>query len=294
MNERLSLGKIGIFSSELKLYPARDAAEAAAELEKLGFAALWMPGIADSDTLDKLSVLLAATKRIVVASGVLNIWMHEPVQVAAWWRSLTNEDQERTLLGLGVSHVSLVGERYSRSPMTAMGQYLDALQEQSVPARNLCIGAMGPNMQKLACQRTSGIHPYYVRPEDTAEARVRLGADVLLAPEQGVIFETDPERARAIARSYLGFYRTFPTHQKNWERMGFSEDEISTLSPRLCDALYAWGNIDKIVDRVRGHLDAGADHVCVQVVRDSNSSENSLPLREWRALAEALPKMTGS
>ena len=279
------IGRIGIWSGELT--QSSDRAEAAAELEELGYGALWMPGGTDATLLDSVTTLLGATRRTTIATGILNIWKHEPADVGIWWKGLSEDHQARTLLGLGVSHAPVIGADYTR-PVATMSAYLDRLGAAGVPADRCCLAALGPKMLELARDRTAGAHPYLVTVEHTAEARERLGPGVLLAPEQGVILETDPVKARAAARRYVLGYGRMPNYANSWRRLGFSEEDVATGSDKLCDALFAWGDVDQIAGRVRAHLDAGADHVCMQVTRLDPSGDFAEVRQSWRTLAKAL------
>lgn len=282
------LGRIGIWSVELRFGDRGEATEAATELDELGYGALWIPGGAGGDFLSDIDRLLAATKRTVIASGILNIWKHEPTEVSAWWQSLSTDHQSRVLLGLGVSHSHIVGESYqNKKPLAVMREYLDQLSAANVPGNSLCLAALGPKMLELSRDRTAGAHPYLVTPEHTEQARAALGPNKLVAPEQGVVLETDPVRAREMARQALKHYLAYPNYQNSWKRLGFSDDEIANSSDRLVDALFAWGSIDTIVKRVNEHFTSGADHVCLQVITGGGVSIG--PARQaWRDLASAL------
>jgi probable F420-dependent oxidoreductase len=168
-----------------------------------------------------------------------------------------------------------------------MREYLDKLDAAGVPANSLCLAALGPKMLELARDRTAGAHPYLVTPEHTAIARAALGPGKLVAPEQGVVLETDPDRARAMARQALKQYITYPNYTNSWKRLGFTDDEITSASDRLVDALFAWGTVDAIAKRVNEHFAAGADHVCLQVITGGGVTVG--PARPvWRELAAAL------
>lgn len=281
------LGRIGVWSGDLRFGDAAASQDAAAELEALGYGAIWIPGGAGGDLFADLDRLLGATRRTTVAAGVLNIWKHAPPETGAWWRGLTGEQQARMMLGLGVSHALLIGADYQR-PMAVMCAYLDELDAQGLPVEGRCLAALGPKMLDLARDRSAGAHPYLVPPEHTALARARLGPDALLAPELGVILETDPGKAREIARQAIAFYLAMPNYVNNWRRLGFGDDDVVGPSDRLCDALFAWGSMDQIVQRVNDHLAAGANHVCLQVLRDPAGAGDSLPREAWRELAAAL------
>jgi probable F420-dependent oxidoreductase len=280
------IGRIGIWSLELRFGDKVEAAEAAAELDDLGFGALWVPGGVGGDLTGELDRLLAATTRTTIASGILNIWKHQPEDIVGWWSTLPPAKRERVLLGLGVSHAHSVGEAY-RKPLSAMRDYLDRLDAAGLAIDARCLAALGPKMLELARDRTCGVHPYLVTPEHTAVARSALGPEKLVAPEQGVILERDPDRARELARRALAQYSTYPNYQNSWRRLGFAGDDINSLSDRLVDALFAWGDADRIVERVDAHFQAGANHVCLQAVTGAGLSIAAAQAA-WREIAAAL------
>jgi probable F420-dependent oxidoreductase len=281
-----SLGRIGIWSSELRYGEPGAQAEAATELDALGFGALWFPGGLGGDVLGPALALLESTRRCTIATGIINIWRTDAREVGTWWRERTLAQKDRLMLGLGVSHGPAIAEY--RRPLEAMSRYLDDLDAEGVPVEKRCIAALGPKMNDLARDRSAGSHPYLATPAHTAAARARLGPGPLLAPEQGVIFESDPARAREIARAALAIYLKLPNYVNNWRRLGFSEDDVRGPSDVLIDALFAWGSLDSMVARTQAHFAAGADHVCLQVVRGASRANPSPPLRDWRELAAAL------
>jgi probable F420-dependent oxidoreductase len=289
----VDVGRVGIWSGHFRLGRSASEAElrdAAAELEALGYPSLWIPGGAGGPVVDDVARVLDATRTLVVATGILNIWMHEPADVAADHARLQERSGGRFLLGLGVSHrpsVERAGETYDR-PLAKLRAYLDALDAASpaVPADERVLAALGPKALELARDRSLGSHPYFTTPEHTAVARRALGEGPLLAPEIMVVLETDPDRARAIARRTVARYLALPNYTNNLLRHGFTEDDIAGEgSDRLVDAIVAWGDVDAVGARVRAHHEAGADHVCLQVLRDDPTA---LPLDEWRALAALL------
>lgn len=280
------LGRIGIWSLELRFGDRDQAAEAAAELDELGYLALWIPGGIGGDVTGDIDRLLAATSRATIATGILNIWKHDPAEIAAWWLALPDDRRQRVLLGLGVSHAHVVGEAY-RKPLSVMRDYLDQLDGAGLPQEARCLAALGPKMLELARDRASGVHPYLITPAHTALAREALGPDKLVAPEQGVILESDPVRARELARAALASYQSYPNYQNSWRRLGFTDDEIASASDRLIDALFAWGDADKIAARIGEHFAAGADHVCIQAI--TGAGLDIAPARTvWRELAGVL------
>ncbi len=284
---RTRLGRVGIWSLELRFGDRGQAAEAASELDELGFGALWIPGGVGGDVLGDVGRLLDATRKTTIATGIINIWKHEPREIGDWWKGQSADRKARTLLGLGVSHGPLIGESYAK-PIESTREYLDKVSKEGVPAESLCLAALGPKMLELARDRTAGAHPYLVTPEHSAEARRILGPKALLAPEQGVISETDPTRARELALHALTHYRQLPNYLNNWRRLGFTEAEIGNADDRLLDALFASGPIGKIADRVNAHLAAGADHVCVQVISAAARPDVDAVRPAWRELAAAL------
>jgi probable F420-dependent oxidoreductase len=281
------LGKIGIWSMELRFGDKAEALEAATELDELGYGALWVPGGIDDNVLNDINQLLAVTKKAVIASGILNIWKHKPEDVGAWWNGQSPENQSRILLGLGVSHAPIIGETYGK-PLTAMKHFLAGLGRAKIPASSLCLAALRPKMLELAAEHTAGAHPYLVTPEHTAQARTILGPNALLAPEQGVILDTDPDTARAKARTVIGHYAQLPNYVNSWLALGFTQDEITTGNDRLADALFAWGTPEQIATRINEHLAAGANHVCLQLITGEPRPSVAAARPGWRTLAAVL------
>jgi probable F420-dependent oxidoreductase len=272
----------GIWSFELRYYDPAAIVDAASELEELGYTAVWLPDVG-GDVFDALDRVLGATTTIVVASGIVNIWAHDAAEVVQWWHGLAPADRARTLLGLGVSHGPLIGDAW-RQPVARMSEYLDACDAGALPTGARCLAALGPRMLALARDRSAGAHPYLVPPEHTAGARAILG-DAYLAVEQGVVLETDKERARDIARHALEIYCGLPNYVGNWKRLGLTDDDVEARSDRLVDTIIAWGDVDAIAARVAEHRAAGADHVCIQVLNPPGAPMN---LDAWRELAPAL------
>jgi probable F420-dependent oxidoreductase len=285
----MDLSGVGIWSSQLRYGDPAESAEAAAELEELGFTALWIPDIG-GPVLDSVDHLLSSTKQVVIATGILNLWMHEPSDVATRYASLTEAHGERFLLGIGCSHAPLIDSkepgRY-RKPLAATRSFLDALDaaEHPVPAENRVLAALGPKMLELAATRTRGAHPYLVTPHHTGKAREVLGDGPLLLPEQTVLLTDNRDEARAVGTDWLRTYMTLPNYANNLLRSGFTQDDLDSVSDRLFDALIAWGDEDAIVERVNEHRAAGADHVCVQAL---TADRLWFPREQWRRLAAAL------
>ncbi|GAA1518413.1 TIGR03620 family F420-dependent LLM class oxidoreductase [Nocardioides humi] len=279
---------VGVWAGHFRLDPA-PVADAAAELEQLGYAALWYPG-GLRRVFEPAEVLLNATRSLTVATGIASIWVSTAAQAAAAWSGLEERHPGRFVLGLGVSHGPAV-ERYALGhydrPLQRMRGYLDELDAAGAPpAGARVLGALGPRMLQLAEERTLGSHPYLVTPDQTGVLRWQLGPDARLLPEQGVVLETDPARARELARAALAPYLALPNYVNSWLRAGFTDADVSDDgSDRLVDALVAWGEPEQIAARVRAHHDAGADHVCVQVL---GADPQVPPLAQWRRVAAAL------
>lgn len=285
----MQLNGVGVWSSQLRYGDAAESAEAAAELESLGYTALWIPDVG-GPVFDSVGNLLQATSRAVVATGILNLWMHEPADVAADYHRMVGEYGDRLLLGIGVSHAPLVdaGEpgRYKK-PLAATKAYLEAIDatEQPVPVDRRVLAALGPKMLQLSATRANGSHPYLVTPEFTAQARETLGSGPLLLPEQTAILTTDRDQARTIGTEWLRNYLGLPNYANNLLRSGFTQEDLDTVSDRVFDAIIAWGDEEAILRRVREHHAAGADHVCVQVL---DADPKAYPREQWRRLAAAL------
>jgi probable F420-dependent oxidoreductase len=279
----------GIWSHHLRYGDAGVIADLAAELDELGYSAIWIPDVG-GDVLGSIEILLDAAPRIAVATGILNIWMQDPADVARRRASWRDEWQRRVLLGLGVSHAPLINhghpDRYNK-PYSKMVEYLDALDAADVPvpidARVLA--ALRPKMLGLARDRTAGVHPYFVPPEHVARAREVLGPEKTIAVELAAVIDTDPSTARATARRHTATYVGLPNYTNNLREFGFTDDDFADKgSDRLVDAVVAWGDHDAIAQRVALMRDAGADHVCIQVIRPDDDA----PRADWRDLAPAL------
>ncbi len=291
---RTSLGRVGVWSFVLETLTAKEEAEAVAAIESMGYPALWIPESVDSrEVLSHAGWLLASSERLVVASGIANIWARDPVAMANGWRMLSDAYPGRFVLGIGVSHAPSVARRGGvyEKPHTAMRNYLDAMDrapssapEPEAPLR-LVLAALGPKMLGLAGDRALGAHPYFVPVEHTAFARQRLGRGPVLAVEQAAVLEGDPAQARRIARRFATRYLQTENYARNLKRMGWTASDIASGSDALIDAVVAWGDVDRVALRVREHLDAGADHVSVQVLGDD---ELDPCLAELGELAPAL------
>jgi probable F420-dependent oxidoreductase len=288
-------GPIGIWTAQLDYQPAAKARESVAELEQLGFGAIWFPESIGREALTNAALLLHATNRALIATGIANIYARDPVTMAAAQNTLAEAFPGRFLLGLGVSHIPLVealrGHTYGK-PVASMRAYLDGMDRapyRAVPPSIKPIrvlAALGPQMLKLAAERADGAHSYFVPPEHTKRAREILGSDKLLAVEQAVVLENDAARAREIARTHTSTYLKLPNYVNNLRRLGFvDEDLVDGGSDKLVDAIVAWGDMDSIIHRVRAHKTAGADHVCIQVL---TRDPQALPMTEWREIASAV------
>jgi len=280
-----TVGRYGIWSVGLRSEdPSRrgELAEATAELEQLGYGAVWLGG---SSAARNAAPLIEATSRIAVGTSIQSIWQYDAAESAAGFAELEAAHPGRFLLGLGVSHAKLA-DQYRR-PYSALVSYLDALDTAGVPADRRLLAALGPKTLELARDRSAGSIPYLVTPEHTAKARAILGETPLLAPELKVVLETDPTRARTLARDYLAMYLALPNYTNNFLRDGFTDSDIANGgSDRVVDAVFAWGEDSSIRARIDAFLTAGADHVALQIV-DGNARED-LPREAWRRLASLL------
>lgn len=289
------LGRVGIWTHYLDILPAPAAREAVRELEELGYGALWIPDTVTRDPLVASGLWLSAGERIAVATGIASIWGRDAQSMASAHRTLSEAYPGRFLLGLGVSHQPLVegvrGHTYER-PLATMRAYLEAMDRAILlspapeqPPRRV-LAALRPRMLELSAELAGGAHPYNTTPEHTARARQIVGDAALLIPEQAVVLERDPEVARTCARDHLSRYLGLPNYENGWRWMGFTDDDFTEGgSDRLVDAVVACGDTDAIVSRVQAHVDAGADHVAVQVI-GSNVLDDPRP--RWRELAPAL------
>ena len=291
----MELGRVGLWAYQLDQMPSSRAKEVAAEIESMGWGALWIPEMIGRESFLSSALLLSGTERLVIATGIASIYARDALCANSAWNTVTEAFPDRFLLGLGVSHQIMVeglrGHDYSQ-PYSAMVRYLDAMDNglftASPPttAPQRVLAALGPKMLRLAAERTQGAHPYFIPPEHTAFARETMGAGPLLCPEQAAVLETDPTRAREIARGHMAMYLTLPNYTNNLKRFGFTDADIADGgSDRLVDAIVAWGDEDAIAARVRAHHDAGADHVCVQVLPPEGVEP---PMDQWRRLAPAL------
>lgn len=292
---RVELGRVGIWYGMVDGIATSEAREAARLVEELGFGALWVAEAVGRDPFVSSALLLDATERLTLATGIANIYARDPMTMLAGQATLAEAFPDRFLLGLGVSHGHLVAgirkHDYGR-PYSHMVDYLDrmdnalylAVKAEQDPGRVLA--ALGPRMLRLSASQANGALTYFVPPEHTAVAREAMGPDALLAVEQMVVLSTDPDEARRIAREGMAIYLRLPNYFDNLVRLGFTEaDRDGGGSDRLVDAVVAWGTPEQIAERVSQHRAAGADHVCVQVLRDDL---RTAPSAEWRQLAGVL------
>jgi probable F420-dependent oxidoreductase len=290
------IGPVGVWTGQLDYAPASVVRDAAREVEEAGYGALWTGEAVGREVLTAAHLLLGATDTLVVATGIANIWARDALAMAAGQLALAEAFPDRFVLGIGVSHKPLLdvrGQDYGK-PLAFMRAYLDgmdhgydvyrAVKTEPMPLRVLA--ALGPKMLELAGTHADGAHTYFVPPEHTARAREILGPDKLLVPEQVCVLSTDPTAARDIARRHTSSYLRLANYTANLKRVGFGDDDFADGgNDRLVDTICAWGDVDAIAARVRAHLEAGADHVAVQVLVDDR---RGLPRKEWTELAPAL------
>jgi probable F420-dependent oxidoreductase len=286
--EGLDLGRFGIWTFDFEDQPAAMMRESIQELDELGFRAFWIPERDGREAMTHAGFLLSCTKQMTVVNGIARIWSREARWTLGAAHLLADAYPARHVLGLGFG-----GEKPGVKPLTAMHEYLDEMDAIELPnpapaerIRRL-VAAYGPKMLELARDRADGAHTYHVTVEHTAQAREILGAEPFLGVEHAVLFETDPARAREIAREHLHVYLTTKYNIAKYLRLGYTEDDIDRGrgSDRLVDDLVFWGDLDTIVEKLQRHVDAGADHVGVQVI-GVTPGESAMP--HWRRLAEAL------
>lgn len=269
MTWRDRLGAVGVWRGIGILDPAL-----ASEIEGLGYGAIWLGGSPSSD-LGQVERLVDATRSITIATGVVNIWKSDAEELAAAFHRVEAAHPGRLLLGIGSGHREATPERVR--PLDAMQRYLDVLDERGVPTDRRVLSALGPRMLALAKERSAGTHPYLTTPPQTAEQRALLGNAALVAPEQTVVLDVDSERARSSARQFLRSYLQMVNYVSTMRRGGFSEQDVADGgSDRLVDSIVRHGNPEKLAAAVREHLDAGADHVCIQVVPATEDPRSAL------------------
>lgn len=276
----MDLGRIGVWTSFRPLGAER-AGEAAKLAEQLGYGAWWVGG---SPRVTDVRPVLEATSSLVAATGILNVWSNDPGRTAAADAALRADYPGRFMLGIGIGHPEATSDY--RRPLRAMRAFLDGLDAAPAPppVAERCLAALGPRMLDLAGARTAGTHTYFVTPGHTRHARERLGPGALVAPEVACVVDADPVRARAVARGYAKLYLGLSNYTRRLLDAGFTEDDLAGGgSDRLIDAVIPHGDAGRIAEAVHAHLDAGADHVCVQPL-----GEEGIPRASWTALAGAL------
>jgi probable F420-dependent oxidoreductase len=272
----MDFGRLGVWTW-IDTMSAAEAADFAARIEELGYSMLWVPEALGRDPFAILGYLAARTSKLKLATGIANIYARDAMTMRAIQHTLAEASGGRFVLGLGVSHAPMVtglrGHDYGK-PVTTMRGYLEFMEKalyvgpKAAEEAPVVLAALRPKMLRLAAEKSSGAHPYFVPPEHTARAREILGEGPILAPEQKVLLETDASRAREIARANMKTYLALPNYQNNLRWLGFGDDDLADGgSNRLVDAIVAWGDEKAIAERIQAHRDAGADHVCIQPFR---------------------------
>jgi probable F420-dependent oxidoreductase len=276
----LQLQKLGVWTTYHAI-GEESAGEAASLVEELGYGTFWLGG---SPKLAQIRPLLEATERLTVATAIVNVWQNEPATLAGEYAALAEEFPDRVLLGIGVGHPEATSD-YSK-PLSTMRAFLDGLDGASppVPRDGRCLAALGPKMLDLSAERALGAIPYFTPVQHTRFARERMGESALLAPELACVVDADPERGHFAARKYAQLYLGLSNYTNNLLKFGFTEQDIADGgSDRLIDAIVPSGSAEQIAAVAREHLDAGADHVCLQPVGVSG-----IPREQWTALASAM------
>jgi probable F420-dependent oxidoreductase len=276
-----------VWTTELRFGDSAESSEAAAELDDLGFGAVWLPGLDGAGILEAVERQLRATKRIAVATGVIGIWGHDADRLAADHARLQADYGHRFLLGLGISNAEAaqgIGGRDNFRPIADMSAYLDALDEAQprVEVADRILAAMGPQMVDLAARRSLGTHPFLVTPDYCAKTRSVIGKDNLLAPYVPVVLTSDRDDAHAAAGQWLGQFIGMPSYNSSLRTQGFTDADLTDgPSERLIDAVTAWGDLDAIAERAAAYHDAGANHLALHVL----GATTDYPRRQWRELA---------
>jgi probable F420-dependent oxidoreductase len=276
----VNLGEFGIWTT-YRTVPPEQASEAAALAEQLGYGTFWLGG---SPRLESTRPLLEGSERIAVATGIVNVWQYEPAALAAEYAELARDHGERLLLGIGIGHPEATSD-YA-TPLAKMNAFFDGLDAAPtpVPREHRCASALAPKMLELSARRGIGAHTYFVPVEHTRWARELLGPDALIATELACVLDSDPERARATARSYAEGYLRLSNYTRSLRRFGFEDADLTGGgSERLLDAVVPCGSAEHVVALAHAHREAGADHVCLQPV-----GVDGIPSAEWAALAAAL------
>jgi len=276
----MNLGQYGVWTSYRQI-GEENAGEAARLVESLGYGTFWLGG---SPHLPHVRPLLAATDRLVVATGIVNVWQNEPARLAAEYAQLSAEFPDRLLVGIGIGHPEATSD-YSK-PLSTMRAFLDGIDgaPAPIPRDRRCLAALAPKMLALSAERAAGAHTYFVPVDHTRDARGRLGEDALLAPELACVLDSDPGSARATARRYAQLYLALRNYTSSLLRIGLTERDIADGgSDRLIDAVIPHGSAEDVAAVARAHIEAGADHVCVQPL-----GARGIPRAQWTALASAL------
>ena len=256
---KLDLGRYGVWLGSRSITP-----DLAVQIESLGYGAAWIGGSPDAD-LTWVEPALAQTSSLQLATGIINIWSSPAAEVAESYHRIENEYAGRFLLGIGVGHPEHT-QQYLK-PYDALVEYLDVLDGASVPTSRRVLAALGPKVLRLSAERSAGAHPYLTTPEHTAYARELVGNSVFLAPEHKVVLTTDADEAREVGRKIIDFYLDLSNYVNNWRRLGFTDTDVRKPgSDKLIDAVVAYGTPDTIAARLNEHLEAGADHVAIQVL----------------------------
>ncbi|NUT90753.1 MAG: TIGR03620 family F420-dependent LLM class oxidoreductase [Saccharothrix sp.] len=275
----MGLGAFGVWTFDFEVQSAAVVRDSVQELEGLGWPAVWVPEVGGREAFSLAGFLLAVTGRMSVVNGIASVSAREAVAARGGGVLLADAYPGRHVLGLGFG-----GKRAGVKPLGVMGEYLDVLDGADGVRRVLA--AYGPKMLELARERSAGAHTYKVNVAHTVLAREVLGPDAFLGVEHAVLLETDPERARMVAREHLVPYLATPYNLAKFRRLGYTEDDLAGGgSDRFVDDMVFWGELDTVVDRLHTHLEAGADHVGVQVI-GVETGQTAMP--QWRVLAEAL------
>jgi len=288
------LGPVGIWQGVLDGHPTGVVRDVVAELDEAGWPTMWIPETVSRDPFVSAAIMLEATNNMQVATGIASIWARDAMTTSNASLTLNEAYNGRFVLGLGVSHHTLtewVRKHDYSKPLTKMREYLERMDasmfhgvQPEQPTMRL-LAALGPKMLELAATAADGAHPYFVPVEHTEIARTIMGPDAYLATEQMVVLETDPTKAREIARKHMAVYLGLPNYANNLMRLGYSEEELTNADDRVVDAIVAWGTLDDVLARVKAHQDAGANHVCIQVLEADRAA---VPLDAWRAIGEAV------
>jgi len=290
----IDIGRVGIWQGVLDAHPAGKVKDVVAEIDEAGWPTLWIPETVARDPFVAAAMMLEATSTMNLATGIASIWARDPMTTNSASMTLNEAYGGRFLLGLGVSHHTItewVRKHEYAKPLSKMRAYLEQMNKtkyRGLPpadAPSTVIAALGPKMLALSAELADGAHPYFVPVDHTVIAREAIGPDKLLAVEQMVVLETDPSNAREIARQHMRIYLDLPNYANNLIRLGYDEQDITDASDNVVDAIVAWGSLDDVLARIQAHHDAGADHVCIQVLE---AGAGSIPMEGWRQLGDAL------